>query len=55
MKRLLRWIGIALGGVAGLVIVVYAVAYVLSERVLQHTYAIPTVAISIPDRSRVDR
>ena len=48
MKRLLRWIGIALGGLAALVIVAYAVVYVLSERVLQHTYAIPAVAISIP-------
>lgn len=48
MKRLLRWIGIALGSVVGLGIVAYAVVYVLSERVLQHTYAIPTVAISTP-------
>ena len=48
MKRLLRWIGVALGSVAGLGIVAYAVVYVLSERVLRHTYAIPTVAISIP-------
>ncbi len=48
MKRLLRWIGIGLGSLAGLVIVAYAVAYVLSDRVLQHVYAIPAVAISIP-------
>lgn len=48
MKRLLRWISIALGSVAGLGIVAYAVVYVLSERVLQHTYAIPAVALSIP-------
>jgi mono/diheme cytochrome c family protein len=48
MKRLLRWIGVGLGSVAGLAIVAYAVVYVLSERVLQHTYAVPTVAISIP-------
>ena len=48
MKRLLRWIGVALGSVVGLGIVAYAVVYVLSERVLQHTYAIPAVAISIP-------
>ena len=48
MKRLLRWIGVGLGSVAGFAIVAYAVVYVLSERVLQHTYAVPTVAISIP-------
>ena len=48
MKRLLRWIGIGLGSLAGLVIVAYAVVYVLSDRVLQHVYAIPAVAISIP-------
>ena len=48
MKRLLRWIGIALGSIAGLVIAAYGVLYVLSERVLQHSYAIPTVALSIP-------
>jgi mono/diheme cytochrome c family protein len=48
MKRLLRWVGIVLGGVVGLGIVAYAVAYFLSERVLQHTYAIPKAAIPIP-------
>jgi len=48
MKRLLRWIGIALGSVVGLGVVAYAVVYVLSERVLRHTYTIPTVAITIP-------
>ena len=48
MKRLLRWMGVGLGSAAGLAIVAYAVVYVLSERVLQRTYAVPTVAISIP-------
>ena len=48
MKQLLRWVGVALGGVVGLGVVAYAVVYVLSERVLRHTYAIPAVAISIP-------
>jgi mono/diheme cytochrome c family protein len=48
MRRLLRWIGIALGGLAGLVIVAYAVLYILSERVLRRTYEVPTVALSIP-------
>lgn len=48
MKRLLRWGGVGLGSVAGLAIVAYVFVYVLSERMLRHTYAVPTVAISIP-------
>jgi mono/diheme cytochrome c family protein len=48
MKRLLRWTGTALASLAGLVIVAYAVAYMLSERVLRRTYAIPAVVISAP-------
>ena len=48
MKRLLRWAGIAAGSLAGLALVAYAVLYVLSERVLRRSYAIPAVAISIP-------
>jgi cytochrome c553 len=54
MKRLLRWIGIALGSVVGLCIVAYAVVYVLSERILRRTYPVPAVAISIPtDRAAI--
>ena len=48
MKRLLRWIGIALGSIVGLGIIAYAVVYVLSERMLRHTYDASTVALSIP-------
>ncbi len=48
MRRLLRWIGIALGSLVGLGLIAYAVAYVLSERVLRRTYEIPRVSISIP-------
>ncbi len=56
MKRVLRWIGVGLASVAGLVIVAYAVVYVLSERVLRHTYAVPAVAITIPtDPARSSR
>ncbi|HXX86252.1 MAG TPA: c-type cytochrome [Casimicrobiaceae bacterium] len=50
MKRLLRWIGIALGSLAGLAIITYAILYVLSERVLRRTYEVPAVAaLSIPN------
>ena len=48
MKRLWRWTGIVLAGMTALAIVGYAIVYVLSERVLHRTYAIPPVAISIP-------
>jgi cytochrome c553 len=48
MKRLLRWIGIALGSLAALGIAAYAVAYVLSERVLRRTYDRPAVTFSVP-------
>lgn len=48
MKRLLRWIGTALGSLATLGIIAYVVAYVLSERVLRRTYEVPAVAISVP-------
>jgi Cytochrome c. len=48
MTRLLRWTGIALGGLAGLAIMAYAVVYVLSERILGRPYQVPAAAISIP-------
>ena len=48
MKRLFRWVGISLVSVAGLLLIAYAVVYVLSERVLQHVYTVPVVAISVP-------
>ena len=48
VKRLLRWIGIAVGSLAALAIVAYGVAYVLSERALRRTYQVPAVALSIP-------
>ena len=48
MKRLLRWIGMALGSLVALGIVAYAVVYVLSERILRRTYEVPAVAIAIP-------
>ena len=48
MKRLARWIGIAFGSLVALVLVAYGVVYVLSERILRHTYEIPPAAISIP-------
>ena len=48
MKRLLRWIGITLGSIVGLCIIAYAIVYVLSERMLRHTYDASAVTLSIP-------
>ena len=48
MKRVLRWIGIALASVAGLAVIAYAVLYVLSEQALNRIYPVPAVTLSIP-------
>jgi cytochrome c553 len=48
MKRLFRWIGIALLTVAALGVIGLGVIYVLSERVLARTYGIPPAAVRIP-------
>src|SRR5262245_31895572 len=48
MKRVLRWIGIALGCVAGLAVIAYGALYVLSEQALNRTYPVPAVSLSIP-------
>ena len=48
MKRVLRWIGIALGSLVALAIVAYAVIYVLSERRLRHVYKVPAATLAIP-------
>ena len=48
MKRLLRWIAIALGALVALGIVALGVMYVLSERILRRTYEVPAAAVSLP-------
>src|SRR5215467_3797564 len=48
MKRLFRWIGLISGVVVALAIVAAVLLYVLSERVISRTYAIPTAGVSIP-------
>jgi len=47
-RRLLRWIGIAIGSLVGLAILAYAAVYVLSERILGRTYDVPSVTLTIP-------
>lgn len=48
MKRVFRWIGIAVASLAGLAIVASAVLYVLSEQTLQRKYPVPAITLSIP-------
>lgn len=48
MGRLLRWVGIACGAVAGLALVAFAVVYGLSERELRRTYPVPAESITVP-------
>ena len=48
MKRLLRWIAIALGALVALGIVALGVMYVLSERILRRSYEVAAAAVSIP-------
>jgi len=48
MKGLLRWIGILSGVVAAVMVVASALVYILSERTLARTYAVPAANVSIP-------
>ncbi|HET9293138.1 MAG TPA: c-type cytochrome [Gemmatimonadales bacterium] len=51
MKRLLRWLRLALLGILALVILAGAVVYVLSERIVRRRYDEPLVAIAVPTDS----
>jgi mono/diheme cytochrome c family protein len=48
MKRLLRWLGIAIGAVLGLIVVALGVIYVLSQLKLRQRYPLPQTAIVVP-------
>jgi cytochrome c553 len=48
MKRLLRWLVVAVASVVVLCAAAYAVIYALSERMLRRTYPVPAVALTIP-------
>ena len=48
---MLRWLGIVLATLVGLAIIAYAALYLLSERVLHRTYAVPTLSVSVPSDS----
>jgi cytochrome c553 len=48
MKHLLRWVGMAFGGLFALAILAYAAVYIFTERILGRTYEATAGAISIP-------
>jgi len=51
IRRILRWLGIFVIGVVGLVVVAIAYVYISSERIINRTYAIPGTSIAIPSDS----
>jgi mono/diheme cytochrome c family protein len=48
MKRLLRWLGIAIGAVLGLIVLALGVIYLLSQYKLNQHYPLPQTAIVVP-------
>ena len=48
MHRALRWTGITVAVLIGLLIVTSAAIYGLSERILRRTYEVPSVALTVP-------
>ena len=48
MKHLLRPTFVVLGSLLALIVVAYAVVYLLSERIVQRTYEVPPITISVP-------
>ena len=48
MKRLLRWLGRGLVGLAVLALIGYVIVYVLSERELRRVYPLPSASVAIP-------
>jgi cytochrome c553 len=48
VTRLRRWTVVIVSTLVALIVVAYAVVYVLSERILRHATLIPGIAISIP-------
>jgi mono/diheme cytochrome c family protein len=55
MRRVLKWIGIVIGGLLGLVILALAVTYIIAGQKLNDTYEITVDPIAIPDEPSVNR
>ena len=48
MKRILKWIGIAVGGLVGIIVVALAVLYVWGSSKINTTYEINVIPVAIP-------
>ncbi len=48
MRRVLKWLGILVGGLVGLIVLALAVVYIVTSVRIGKTYDVPAVAISIP-------
>jgi len=48
IKRLLRWLGIAVAGLLAAALLALAVAYVASERIRQRRWPVPTATVVVP-------
>ncbi len=55
MRKVLKWIGIVIGVLLGLVILVLSVTYVIAGQKLNNTYEITLDLIDIPDEPSVNR
>ena len=48
MRRVFKWLGIALGGLAGLLLAALALVYIVSEMRFNRIYDVPGTAVAIP-------
>jgi mono/diheme cytochrome c family protein len=51
MKKVLKWLGIILAGIVGLVIILSGIAYLLSSSRMNKTYAVTVAPVMIPSDS----
>lgn len=51
MKRVLRWLGIGLGGLLALAVLALVFVYIASSRIIARTYDVPLVALEVPTDS----
>jgi cytochrome c553 len=51
MKRVLRWLGIGLGGLLALAVLALVSVYIASSRIIARTYDVPLVALEAPTDS----
>jgi cytochrome c553 len=51
MKRILKWLGIAVAGLVVLLLIALAVIYLASQRAINKTYDVPLTSITVPTDS----